>query len=627
MANATSTAQVVIKGNTADLQKKLKVAEKGMQEFKDMGSDALSSIGDLFGVNTGKIGDMLGSVKKLSAGFQAMGSTGNSAFAGLSKGAATLAGGIAAIGIAGLVAGFKELNRQAELFAQTDVGSDFVAINQAWRDTYSMAYTTSGSSGARWLKLREDAKNAGTRIGHVFGDSFAGVIQGEGLVDSVKEAFSKDRESFAAAMASIPYAEALEEAKDYMRDQSMSWAQQTAQVKEYERIARNTATSQVERENAIAEAKKITAKRDQERIDALKNIYEAQRALNEQSETPEAGIEDLVNKYNAWQEAIGQAETNLSSLERLENRIDRSGGGGASAAAKEVDQLGEAIKSLHSSVEGAVNVNKVFGDSQDELKVSADAYKSALENIVSTYGTEDERIKALIDEYRKLQKARDDAANVMTRIETPTALASITPAATQPGIAGLMQGIAGWKMPELSEEGRAYLDFLQGMADATQRANEIISDAIVDGISSSIQYLTDALWGLEELNAAGIFSALLTPLAEACIQIGELIMAQGVASKAFQESLSNPYAAIAAGAALVALGALVKSGLNSAVKSVSGGGYSTSVASSAYSSTGSGNLSSYGREMEVKVTGTLTANGSKLVAVLNNENNRASYTT
>lgn len=108
--------------------------------------------------------------------------------------------------------------------------------------------------------------------------------------------------------------------------------------------------------------------------------------------------------------------------------------------------------------------------------------------------------------------------------------------------------------------------------------------------------------------------------------MGELIMAQGLASKAFQESLSNPYAAIAAGAALIAVGALVKAGLNSAIKSVSGGGYSTSVASSAYTSNAS-NPSSFGREMEVKVTGTLTANGSQLVAVLNNEHNRNSYTT
>ena len=122
-------------------------------------------------------------------------------------------------------------------------------------------------------------------------------------------------------------------------------------------------------------------------------------------------------------------------------------------------------------------------------------------------------------------------------------------------------------------------------------------------------------------------AALLDPLAEACIKIGGLVMATGFASDAFQKSITNPYAAIAAGAALIAVGAIAKAGMNAAVKNVgSGGGYSTSVASSAYTSNAS-NPSSFGREMEVKVTGTLTANGSQLVAVLNNEHNRNSYTT
>lgn len=624
---ASSTAQVVFKGNTADLQKKLKVAEKGMQEFKDMGSDALSSIGDLFGVNTGKIGDMLGSVKKLSAGFQAMGSTGGAAFAGLSKGAATLAGGVAAIGIAGLVAGFKELNRQADLFSQTDVGAAFVNVNKAWRDTYSMATMDAGQGGGAWLKFKEDFKNAGAQMGAIFGNSFAGVMQGQGFGESIRNALDTHTKARQQAMNAIPYATELEKAQRYMRDQSMVWAQQSAQIKAYERIARDTSKSEKERNDAIIAAKELTIQKDNDRTEALKRVYEAQKALNEQTTTTAAGIQDQVDKFNEWQNSIEQSESNLSSLERVENRINKSGGGGGvSSTAKAVDHLGEAIKSLHSSVEGAVNVNKVFGDSQDELKVSADAYKSALEGIVSTYGTEDERVKGLIDEYQKLAKARDDAANAMTRIETPTALASITPVATKKGVAGQMEGIAGWKMPELTSEQKQYYEFLQGMVDATERANEAISDALVNGISNSIQYLADALWGLEEFDGSRVFAALLTPLAEACVQMGELIMAQGLASKAFQESLSNPYAAIAAGAALIAVGALVKAGLNSAIKSVSGGGYSTSVASSAYTSTAS-NPSSFGREMEVKVTGTLTANGSQLVAVLNNEHNRNSYTT
>lgn len=618
---ASSTAQVVFKGNTADLQKKLKVAEKGMQEFKDMGSDALSSIGDLFGVNTGKIGDMLGSVKKLSAGFQAMGSTGGAAFAGLSKGAAALAGGVAAIGIAGLVAGFKELNRQAEIFAQTDIGSDFVAVQQGMRNTYA-AYTMQANqqNAASWLFSREKLKEFGQRAGSIFGNAVVGTMP-------LKDAFRIDREAAQAARDAAPYLQALEDANDYLRDQSMSWAQNNAQIQAYLRTAKNVSKTEEERNQALWSAQRLQKKTDDERIKGLKEVYEAAEKANSFAPNPEAGIQDVVNKFNEWQEAIAQSEQNMTSLEKISNRINKSDTSGSiSSTAKEVDHLAEAIAGLYSSVEGAVNVNKVFGDTQDELKVSADAYKSALEGIVSTYGTEDERVKGLIDEYQKLAKARDDAANAMTRIETPTALASITPVATKEGIAGQMQGLAGWKMPELTSEQRQYYEFLQGMVDATEKANEAISDALVNGISNSIQYLADALWGLEEFDGSRVFAALLTPLAEACVQMGELIMAQGLASKAFQESLSNPYAAIAAGAALIAVGALVKAGLNSAIKSVSGGGYSTSVASSAYTSNAS-NPSSFGREMEVKVTGTLTANGSQLVAVLNNEHNRNSYTT
>lgn len=620
---ASSTAQVVFKGNTADLQKKLKVAEKGMQEFKDMGSDALSSIGDLFGVNTGKIGDMLGSVKKLSAGFQAMGSTGGTAFAGLSKGAAALAGGVAAIGIAGLVAGFKELNRQAEIFAQTDIGSDFVAVQQGMRNTYA-AYTMQANqqNAASWLFSREKLKEFGQRAGSIFGNAVLGTMP-------LKDAFRIDREAAQAARDAAPYLQALEDANDYLRDQSMSWAQNNAQIQAYLRTAKNVSKTEEERNQALWSAQRLQKKTDDERIKGLKEVYEAAEKANSFAPNPEAGIQDVVNKFNEWQEAIAQSEQNMTSLEKISNRINKSDTSGSiSSTAKEVDHLAEAIAGLYSSVEGAVNVNKVFGDTQDELKVSADAYKSALEGIVSTYGTEDERVKGLIDEYQKLAKARDDAANAMTRIETPTALASITPVATKKGVAGQMQGIAGWKMPELTEEQQRYYDFLQGMVDASEKANEAIRDALVDGISGSIQYLADCFMGLEEFNGAGLLSALLTPLANVAVEMGEILIAQGIGVEACKKALEslNGYAAIAAGVALVTIGAAAKAGLRSAVNHATGGGYSTSVASSAYTSNAS-NPSSFGREMEVKVTGTLTANGSQLVAVLNNEHNRNSYTT
>ena len=79
----------------------------------------------------------------------------------------------------------------------------------------------------------------------------------------------------------------------------------------------------------------------------------------------------------------------------------------------------------------------------------------------------------------------------------------------------------------------------------------------------------------------------------------------------------------AAGAALVALGAAVKSSLSSVASgdySGGGGGYS-----SGYSS-GGGSNNYEQREVKVYVTGTLEADGDKLITVINNANRKNYYT-
>lgn len=153
-----------------------------------------------------------------------------------------------------------------------------------------------------------------------------------------------------------------------------------------------------------------------------------------------------------------------------------------------------------------------------------------------------------------------------------------------------------------------YVAFLQNMKDITQQAAIAISDAIVDGIGESIQYLTDALFGLEELNGAQLFGALLSPLADACVQIGKSIMAEGIAAKAFQNSLASPEAAIAAGAALIAVGSAAKSAISSAIGSVTGaypqtGADSTSTASTPYSGELTINVSGIVQGDNIVITG------------------------
>ena len=86
--------------------------------------------------------------------------------------------------------------------------------------------------------------------------------------------------------------------------------------------------------------------------------------------------------------------------------------------------------------------------------------------------------------------------------------------------------------------------------------------------------------------------------------------------------MGNPYVAIAAGAALVALGTAVKSSLSAVASgdySAGGGGYS----SGGYSA---GGRDYETREVKVYVTGTLEADGNQLLAVINNTNKKNYYT-
>ena len=109
------------------------------------------------------------------------------------------------------------------------------------------------------------------------------------------------------------------------------------------------------------------------------------------------------------------------------------------------------------------------------------------------------------------------------------------------------------------------------------------------------------------------------------ISVGKMAIATGVATLGIKEALEslNGYVAIAAGAALVALGSAVKTGLANIAGgdySAAGGGYSSGLS---YGSAGGGDET---REATVNVTGTLEADGDKLITVLNNTNRKNYYT-
>ena len=167
----------------------------------------------------------------------------------------------------------------------------------------------------------------------------------------------------------------------------------------------------------------------------------------------------------------------------------------------------------------------------------------------------------------------------------------------------------------------------QDAVDVTSELQSIITSSF-DSISTTIGGLIGDLatggdaWG-------NFANAAVSAFGDMAVAIGKMAIATGTATLGIKAALTslNPYVAIAAGAALVALGTAVKAGMSN----IANGNYSAS--SSVASSTGSyGGSNSLGtayesREITVKVTGTLRGEGNQLLSVIENENNRRNKTT
>jgi hypothetical protein len=134
--------------------------------------------------------------------------------------------------------------------------------------------------------------------------------------------------------------------------------------------------------------------------------------------------------------------------------------------------------------------------------------------------------------------------------------------------------------------------------------NGMIEGAIVSSMSNGLQAITDMMVGLEGANATQVLSALLQPFADTAIQLGEMLVAQGLAVTAFKTSLESLQGApaIAAGAALIAIGSAMRSG----IQALSRGGSSASSASYNSGTSEAGNTETYKSELTVYVEGKIS---------------------
>lgn len=147
---------------------------------------------------------------------------------------------------------------------------------------------------------------------------------------------------------------------------------------------------------------------------------------------------------------------------------------------------------------------------------------------------------------------------------------------------------------------------LDAQTDIAAAMTDSLNDAITQSITDGTQAITDMLMGIDGAGMDEVMSALLTPFASVAKQLGSMLISMGVAIEAFKVSFTtlNGPALIAAGAALVAVGSLVTSGIKALGQSTGGSSaISTGGSSASASSTSTQDIST---EMTVYVKGKIS---------------------
>lgn len=151
---------------------------------------------------------------------------------------------------------------------------------------------------------------------------------------------------------------------------------------------------------------------------------------------------------------------------------------------------------------------------------------------------------------------------------------------------------------------KQYVENQQRINDEIAQQNQMLANTIADSLSGATQAFTDMLFGLEGADASNILAALLQPFAQTAGQLGTMLITQGLAIDAFKKSLQSLQGgvAIAAGAALLAVSAAMKSG----IQALAGGAKATTATTySGNESAGSMGFDTYDSTITVEVVGKL----------------------
>lgn len=331
---------------------------------------------------------------------------------------------------------------------------------------------------------------------------------------------------------------------------------------------------------------------DQIQVTTLESLQEKVKQLNEQF--AQTDVNDQKRLVNIGQEIIG-INAQIKALEELRKAREASN----VSSPNTVAAYQEALKDLN---EQLVNTN--VNDTSRIRILSAQ---------IAGYNEAIARIEALKNSFKDF-----DAS-----VKTPDLSALTNPLKTiQESAGGLTFETT---ITSFDAVVRRFEEGLAKMAQSAKIHTATIKGSFIDlqaPIGSAISGIADAL-GSAMAGAGNFGQDILKVVAGFAKQLGEILVATGTAMLAAKKLITNPYTAIIAGAALIALASFASSAISKSHSSAFGGGG----ASGSRSGSNVSNVQRIGTESQrVEFDATFEISGNNLVATVNNTNNRKQRT-
>ena len=535
--------------------------------------------------------------------------------------------------------GLKEAGRETRGFGDL-VSSMSKGVKIAW-----------AAVAAAVIKFSKDAVSMTQRWGDAWNNTMSGVRAAYGSFirqissgEGWDNLFTNMREAYRLAKQA---SEALDEIFERNTSYKYEEAVTRKEIAQLDLIRRDTSKTDEEREKA---AKRIieleqrlgNTKRQilQDEAQAQRDIFKSQTRMNDEE------IDFLVRNYNQNREIITQARQYLADRREAQKAAGRAGavsltadldGVAADMIASNAKKATDALDNLEASTSGAVKavaeVLQKYDKSSDELVSKMADAEVAVINVDTEVLRASARATATIGSLNRAaggsstpkksaeeqwQEYVDGVQSAARAAAQEAAEIAEAQAEVDAGFEEMVESFREFK--GLTEEKPAntwWDEYVAGITDAAEAAAEQeqrmvdiakdFNENVAEGIADACQTIMDSLMGLESFNAGSVLQALLTPLADMAVQEGKILVASGLGIEAVKKALEslNGVAAIAAGAALIAVGTAAKSGLAALAKSGAG---STAVSTAGDYGGGGTVAQSIKSEMTIYVTGKISGN-------------------